>query len=86
MTLHRMIRSGAPSVDPDEGLITTERLGRVECIEGLKPGRYDAPDPLMRVTGRIRYRPEAGGLDRRRAGAEAGIEYLEGPGVQMTDS
>jgi len=40
----------------------------------------------MRVTGQIRYRPEAGGLDRRRAGAEAGIEYLEGPGVQMTDS
>ena len=34
-----------------------------------------------RVTGEVRHRPEAGGRDRRRAGAEAGVEYLEGPGV-----
>jgi len=47
----------------------------------LVTGRFDAAVPLMRVTGQVRYRPEAGGRDRRRAGAEAGVEYLEGPGV-----
>ena len=35
----------------------------------------------MRRIGQVRDRPEAGGRDRRRAGAKAGVEHLEGPGV-----
>jgi len=52
--------------------------------ENDRPARHITPEalrPLMRVTGQVRFRPEAGGRDRRRAGAEAGVEYLEGPGV-----